>query len=248
MTNNRDPREILSEYDMLSTVPGEIEDLEWGNEFVSEMATALSQTLEELAMFGDVLVVARNAPINFLQAERDALEAIVNEMRTKNDALKARCSEQDVDLTRCIERLERSEARCSKVEAERDLLTVMLIEQDAIKARCQELEAERQTPTAGLLDATLYSDRARLKARCSMLERQDREADAVLKVYGESFAKLQARCERYEKALKWYADPLTHLLDDANGDYTRATIPIIEDDGKVASEALRESGTEKGEG
>ncbi len=140
MTNNRDPREILSEYDMLSTVPGEIEDLEWGNEFVSEMATALSQTLEELAMFGDVLVVARNAPINFLQAERDALEAIVNEMRTKNDALKARCSEQDVDLTRCIERLERSESRCSKVEAERDLLTVMLIEQDAIKARCSMLE------------------------------------------------------------------------------------------------------------
>lgn len=51
-------------------------------------------------------------------------------------------------------------------------------------------------------------------------------------------AAFRERCQKLEEALRFYADPVTYVLDDANGYWPDAQFPIFEDEGKRALAAL----------
>lgn len=54
----------------------------------------------------------------------------------------------------------------------------------------------------------------------------------------------EALAKRYEEALRFYANPVTYELDEANGYIPDANIPIFEDEGKRAREALSGEGSD----
>ena len=99
-------------------------------------------------------------------------------------------------------------------------------EVEALRARLAERKGSPSRRRGGSVTA-----KSELKRLCAL-------APAEM---AERLAKAEAENDRLRKALEWYADPVNHLLDDANGYYPDANFPIMEDEGKRAREALKES-------
>jgi hypothetical protein len=85
-----------------------------------------------------------------------------------------------------------------------------------------------------------------MRRRSSDLERENEKLRAELEytkgqrdgaVAGAEM--LRAEVQRLRGALEWYASSQVYAIDDANGYYPDAHIPIFEDDGMRAREALQ---------
>ncbi|MBA2706410.1 MAG: hypothetical protein H0U59_01215 [Gemmatimonadaceae bacterium] len=100
--------------------------------------------------------------------------------------------------------------------------------------RIVDLEAERDAALARAHDAESFIALNRKSDESWAIVIRERDA-AVARA-----EKAEAMAERYRVALKWYADPVTHTLDDANGYYPDAGFPIHDDNGDRARAALAE--------